>query len=59
MVLPPFCIRVTAKAGPTPINLTIHAPFLTNLFTWIGIAFCITQSANKFEVECGEQRARM
>jgi hypothetical protein len=45
MVLPPLCRRVTPKAGPTPINLTIHAPFLTNLFTWIGIAFCITQSA--------------
>jgi hypothetical protein len=27
MVLPPFCRRVTPKAGPTPINLTIHAPF--------------------------------
>ena len=59
MVLPPFCRRVTAKAGPTPINLTIHAPFLTNLFTWIGIAFCITKLANMFEAECGEQRARM
>jgi Cyclin M transmembrane N-terminal domain len=23
----------------------IHAPFLSELFTWIGIAFCITQSA--------------
>jgi hypothetical protein len=50
---------MTAKAGPTPINLMIHAPFLTNLFTWIGIAFCIAQSANMFEAECGEQRARM
>jgi len=50
---------MTAKAGPTPINLMIHASFLTNLFTWIGIAFCITQSANMFEAECGDQRARM
>ena len=24
MVLPPFCRRVTPKADPTPINLTIH-----------------------------------
>jgi metal transporter CNNM len=26
-------------------DLMIDAPFLTHLFTWIGIAFCITQSA--------------
>ena len=50
MVLSPVCRRVTPKAGPTPINLTIHATFLTNLFTWIGIAFCITQTG------IGEQR---
>ena len=39
MVLPPFCRRVTPKAGSAPIDLMIHAPFLTILFASIGIAF--------------------
>jgi hypothetical protein len=48
MVLPPFCRRVTAKADPTPINVTIHAPCLTNLFTWIGIALQNRRSMSPF-----------
>ena len=30
---------------PLGFEPMIHAPFLSELFTWIGIAFCITQSA--------------
>ena len=39
-----------ANLGPvrsegSRFDLMIDAPFLTHLFTWIGIAFCITRSA--------------
>jgi CBS domain containing-hemolysin-like protein len=35
-------VAIPAAAWFDPMT---HAPFLTSLFTWIGIAFCITQSA--------------